>query len=227
MNRNYRLEKKFLIRNFSPEYLEDTLSLLPFNFREIFAERNVNNIYFDTPYLSNYFDNIDGNFLKRKTRIRWYGKLFGEIVNPKLEIKGKQGQFGTKEFFSLPNFTIKRGISRGQIIEILESSDYGRIAKIKGLIPTLLNTYTRKYYLSEDKRFRFTVDKGLSYYSLNSKSYNFLDKNDDNQSVVLELKYDRDYEDIAEVITNKLPFRLTKSSKYIMGIERVVTHHQL
>ena len=147
MNRNYRLEKKFLIRDFSPEYLEDTLSLLPFNFREIFAERNVNNIYFDTPYLSNYFDNIDGNFLKRKTRIRWYGKLFGEIVNPKLEIKDKVNL--EQRIFSLPNFTIKRGISRGQIIEILESSDYGRIAKIKGLIPTLLNTYTRKYYLSE------------------------------------------------------------------------------
>ena len=227
MKDKYRLEKKFLVRSLESEHLEDILSLLPFNFIEIFAERAVNNIYFDTPYLSNYFDNIDGNFLKRKTRIRWYGDLFGPIDKPKLEIKGKKGQFGTKDFFTLPNFTLKKGVNRNHIIQILQSSEYGKQARIKGLIPTLLNTYKRKYFLSADKLFRFTVDRDLSYYSLNSRTYNFLDKADDNQSVVLELKYDRKYEEFAEVITNRLPFRMTKSSKYIMGIERVVTHHQL
>ena len=38
MKDKYRLEKKFLVRSLESEHLEDILSLLPFNFIEIFAE---------------------------------------------------------------------------------------------------------------------------------------------------------------------------------------------
>jgi hypothetical protein len=38
-------------------------------------------------------------------------------------------------------------------------------------------------------------------------------------SVIMELKYDECNDLSAEKITNSFPFRLTKSSKYIMGIQ--------
>ncbi|PLW98018.1 MAG: hypothetical protein C0591_05370, partial [Marinilabiliales bacterium] len=37
--------------------------------------------------------------------------------------------------------------------------------------------------------------------------------------VIVELKYERKYDNIAPRVYNKLPFRLTKSSKYVNGIE--------
>jgi hypothetical protein len=39
------------------------------------------------------------------------------------------------------------------------------------------------------------------------------------QTSILELKYDHEQDEEAGFITNHLPFRMTKSSKYVMGIE--------
>ena len=42
-----------------------------------------------------------------------------------------------------------------------------------------------------------------------------------NSDIILELKYDQIHDDNVELITNNLPFRLTKSSKYVSGIDYV------
>lgn len=227
MEANQRLERKFFITSMSADEVEVILKLIPFKFREIYSQRSVNNIYFDTPFLANYFDNIDGNYFKRKTRIRWYGDLLGEINNPRLEVKGKDGVIGTKEVFPLENFNLVPGKDKHDILSVIYKSKIGEKIKVKGLIPTLLNSYQRKYFQSSEKDFRFTIDKNMEYYSLNDSKYNFRNKYQDSNSVILELKYSTQHDDNAEIITNTLPFRMTKSSKYIMGIERAVTNYQL
>ena len=41
----------------------------------------------------------------------------------------------------------------------------------------------------------------------------------DDKNVVIELKYNNDLNEKAAEVSNKLPFRLTKNSKYVTGIE--------
>jgi hypothetical protein len=69
-----------------------------------------------------------------------------------------------------------------------------------------------------DSRFRLTIDNELQYFGIGINNNNFLE-NHRSEDIIVELKYDRKYDDIATKVTNALPFRLTKSSKYVNGIE--------
>ena len=107
-NDEYRYERKFIINNLSSNQVESIIKLNPLAFSEVYHQRYVNNIYFDTPGFHFYHDNSDGNSQKTKVRIRWYNKLFGVIKNPVLEFKIKSGLVGKKVSFSLPLFEIKK-----------------------------------------------------------------------------------------------------------------------
>ena len=54
---NYRYERKFIISNTDEKKIEHYIKLHPKIFSEIYHERYVNNIYFDSLQLQNYFDN--------------------------------------------------------------------------------------------------------------------------------------------------------------------------
>ena len=88
------------------------------------------------------------------------------------------------------------------------------------LQPTLLNRYKRTYYLSYDKKFRVTVDSEMEFYSINPIREFFKTFSDERKTIV-ELKYDQEHFDNAKNITQSFPFRVTKNSKYVVGIERV------
>ena len=87
-NHNYRFERKFTIPDsYNLKHVESLIKRNTFLFREVFHERQVNNIYFDTAAYNDYFDNVLGVSDRKKIRIRWYGDTFGAIKKPKLEIK--------------------------------------------------------------------------------------------------------------------------------------------
>jgi hypothetical protein len=80
----------------------------------------------------------------------------------------------------------------------------------------LLNHYKRKYFLSACKKFRITIDSDLTYGEvLNQFDISLFQKFKD-VFCILELKYDID-KNVKDVAT-QFPFRLTKSSKYVMGV---------
>ncbi|MDA9816505.1 VTC domain-containing protein, partial [Alphaproteobacteria bacterium] len=161
---------------------------------------------------------------RRKVRIRWYGSLFGECKNPFLEIKNKVGQLGSKKRFELPEFQIDRGTNIRSInfFDNLTSVEekYNYLQFLPFLKPELLNSYERTYYLSQNKKFRITLDKNMEYYSLFS-SKKPLKTFNDAQNNILELKYDVTSSKEANQITKHFPFRVTKSSKYVSGIYRI------
>ena len=97
----YRYERKYFITEITYGDIDSIVKLHPAMFSEIFHKRSVNNIYFDSPDLNNYFDNIDGNMYRVKSRIRWYGRTFGVIEKPVLELKIKNGLLGRKECYSV------------------------------------------------------------------------------------------------------------------------------
>ena len=83
--------------------------------------------------------------------------------------------------------------------------------------PTLLNSYQRSYFGTSDGKFRITVDWNLQFYPpLHQSAFQqqpFVEK-----QVILELKYKEKQDALAQTIFQYLPFRQTKSSKYVTGI---------
>ncbi|MGZ4119018.1 MAG: VTC domain-containing protein, partial [Bacteroidia bacterium] len=64
-----RHERKFLITDHSAKDVEQMIKLHPACFSEIFYQRTVNNIYFDTIGFNNYYDNVEGEMDRIKARI--------------------------------------------------------------------------------------------------------------------------------------------------------------
>ena len=190
-------------------------------FSEIFHERFVNNIYFDSPNLKFFLDTIEGSAHKIKVRIRWYGNLFGFIKKPVLELKIKKGLVARKESLSLHSFKLDSDFNSQIINKVIHQSDIPEIIKqrLKDLSPTLLNRYRRKYFQSADENYRITTDSDLNFYQIYNLTNTFLNRRFDNINVILELKYGHTMDSKADCITNLFPFRLTKSSKYVTGIE--------
>jgi SPX domain protein involved in polyphosphate accumulation len=219
-----RHERKFLITDYSALEVEQLIKFNPACFTEIYHQRIVNNIYFDTLGFNNYFDNVEGQTERIKPRIRWYGNLFGETNNPILELKIKKGLLGKKEFYSLASFVIDNHFSRQQLLKAFKGNMLPNPVYdlMKSVYPTLLNSYTRNYFISADKNYRITIDKDLTFYGISYNNSTFLNKIKNNNAVVLELKYDSKLENEAKEIANNFPFAMTKSSKYVQGIESVL-----
>ncbi len=218
---NYRYERKFAVSNLSFQGIDAIIKNHPVYFKDLFFPRYINNIYFDTQNLTHYSDNAIGKSHRRKYRIRWYNELFGEISTPILEIKIKKGLLGTKKSFPLQSFTLNKKFTSKNIKDIITNSDLPEWVQedMKALYPTLLNRYKRCYYRDFSKDFRVTVDTDVEYHRINNLNNSFIDYSTDNKNIIVELKYDDNHNQKASRISSKFPFRMTKNSKYVNGID--------
>jgi len=216
----YRYERKFFITEATKKQVEYVVKRHPGGFKEIYHERVINNIYFDTLDRDNYVDNIEGAKSRTKFRIRWYGDLMGPVPKPKLEMKIKEGLLGTKRTFSLKPFVFDTQITRLQLGRTFKDAELPADVLVQVLRqwPMLVNQYRRKYFQSADKKFRITIDDKQRFYAIRAMGNTFLSKFNDDDSVILELKYDQRYFEEAEQVSAKFPFRMTKSSKYARGV---------
>ena len=218
---NARFERKFVLENSSLSYARMLLKTSVGIFSPIYQKRRVNNIYFDTPNLTSYYENHFGKSDRTKIRVRWYGETFGSINDPILEIKIKHGAAGKKKSYPLKSFNLKEGFSRQDWSQIFNASDLPEMVRteLTRNIPTLLNSYEREYFQSFDKVFRFTVDYNLKFFNVKSMISSFKEKSLPEKTIILELKYDLKNDKEVKKITNALPIRLGKFSKYIRGVE--------
>ena len=218
-----RYERKFFISDLTKHEVESAIKLHPAVFSEIYHERRVNNIYMDSFDMANYFDNVIGLEKRTKVRIRWYGDLLGNIHSPVLEFKRKNGLVCSKSSFPVPGFKLDADFSKDMLQDIFEASEIPDRLKfdLRCMDASLLNSYNRRYYLSADKKYRLTLDSDLEFCRITGFKDQFLDRSIDHVSVILEAKYNEDCDAGANKITSFFPFRMTKSSKYIMGIERL------
>ena len=221
--RDFRYERKFLISELDRHEVESIVKFNSAIFSEIYTQRFVNNIYFDTISHSNYFDSIMGASQRLKSRIRWYGDLFGLIEQPTLELKIKRGFLGSKLRFPLDSFYLDEEYSLKVQQDIFAKSTVPCVLleHLKSLRFSLLTRYSRKYFISADHKFRITLDFDMEFYKIGPSNNSFNEKIVDHNNTVLELKYSDKDEEMAGVITNQFPFRMTKSSKYVSGIEEL------
>ncbi len=219
----YRNERKYAISDVDIHAVENYVRSHPALFTQPFPARYVNNIYFDTIRYQDYSENLIGAMNRNKYRIRWYGQQFGHIENPVLEIKIKKGVTGAKKLFPLVPFTLDETFSSKKIDVIINKSVIPDQIKetLRHYSPSLLNLYYRKYFLSADRRFRLTLDSQISYTRITKYQNYFLRKVSDISNVIMELKYEIKYDTEFNLISNHFPFRMTKNSKYVNGIDHL------
>ena len=216
---NYRYEKKILISHLTKEQVQSIISINPIGFKQLYQPRFINNIYFDDNNLQLYQSSVEGDLKRVKIRIRWYGELFGTIDNPILEIKIKEGMLSKKVLIPLKSFYFDR---QTDILKVLKKNSLDikkYIINWRSLYPTLVNRYYREYHISFNGKFRATIDYEQAFYSVlsfNRISYGAIDQKD---SVILEIKYGAENSAYANEFISRLPLRVTKSSKYVKGIE--------
>ena len=219
-----RFERKFI---FDDVLLEDVISNVvlcnPYCFKEIFYRRAVNNIYFDDQNMSFYRQNVAGDANREKYRLRWYGDDFTQVSKPTFEIKKKYGETGDKYSYKLKDTTFSLNeISATEAQALIQSTllreeNHALYNNLKQLEPALYNTYERRYFLSDCERFRITLDYNMSFYNI--RSSNFLASKISAEDIVLELKYERAHDDESRKLTQYLPVRLSKNSKYVRGVD--------
>jgi len=221
---NFRYERKFTVpTNFSINTIEQVVKHNSFLFREVYYQRKVNNIYFDTEAYNDYFDNVLGVSDRKKIRVRWYGDTFGEVLKPVLEIKIKKGLVGDKWSYKLKPFTLDSTFDNTIMQKVFESSNLPLpiLESVKKVYPTLLNSYNRKYFLSADNKFRITLDFDLLYYEIKRRFNTFIKQPASDENKIVELKYGLDDDTYANKIATQFPFRLSKNSKYVNGVNTI------
>lgn len=136
VNDSFRCERKFRVENLSAGALVQAVRMLPWGFRSVFPERRIHNIYYDTPGLDAFHDNVSGAPHRRKYRLRWYGDRDDQAF---LELKERINDRGFKRVIpGLP----------------------------PGLQPVLANSFKRLYFGLPGNQVRLTIDHDLAFRGL-------------------------------------------------------------
>ena len=210
-------EKRIEIKDvFSPLELskfESAIKLSSFSFYSPYPARQINSIYFDDYSHSSLVDSIEGNSLRTKRRIRWYGAE-KNIVNGTLEIKKKQGIFCWKHLHKNKFFINPAAKSWNEMIE--QKGDSKTVDTLMlNYNPRSIISYSRQYFCSFDGKIRITIDQNLQSFSQNSswgpnfdhgrKHYNFM---------IIEVKVSSKDEHLVELVRREIPFTPRRFSKY-------------
>ena len=219
----YRYERKFHGLDLALQQVALIANLHPAHFRQAYPPRYINNIYFDTPALTNFNDHVDGAARRSKLRLRWYGSADGAAAESALELKVKRGPVGTKSTHRLGGIDCARQLDMRQLLRAVRGSGVAPalIERLASSFPTLFNRYRRHYYISADRHFRLTVDSGLVFCTVNGRHYSHQGRYEERRLIIIELKYAAPFDDFSHRVAGELPFRLAKVSKYIYGIQRL------
>lgn len=225
---SFRYERKFCVENMPIKNLVHYIKIHPFVFSEIFQQRFINNIYLDTPDYSSYTDNLIGVATRTKYRVRWYGNFNGHVKKAHLEIKRKEGLVGDKESYLLNDFNFNKGFNLTDLRVVFENSSLPENIqeKLKSLLPTIINRYSRKYFLSACKAYRATTDSDLEFHVFKTLGNDFFIETKYPDLSILELKYEVDKDLKAHQVTQHIPCRLSKSSKYVLGLSTLISRDQ-
>ena len=217
----YRYERKYYLSDVEYDFVRTLILNHPASFRKAFYPRMINNIYFDTPGFDFFYDNVNGNYIRKKIRIRWYDETFAHQKKLTLEYKLKNGLLGDKISYPLADIYTGEGFEIEQMRNEIDANQLPIQVKNEALVnyPTLLNRYIREYFISDDNKCRITLDKNLSFFRIHSGKNLFLVNYHLSGDLIMEMKYDPVDEPVAESISQHFPFRVTKSSKYVLGVQ--------
>lgn len=182
---------------------------------EAHSPRVVNSLYFENQDRLSVVDQVEGNSIRSKFRVRWYGDG-GNIENPVLEIKSKVGHVGTKIKSNLaPEYRTVGDLAKTAINDIVDESISLRAHSLM-LHPVVRVRYLRRYFLLNGE-IRMTVDDQLCFSAASNsnekpKFYNSWD-------IIVEFKCDPKHISFLPKLTERTNLRYTKYSKFLSGME--------
>lgn len=189
-------------------------------FRTHHADRFVNSIYFDSSDFASYLGNIEGNPQRTKLRFRWYGAIPAVVPEGRLEQKKKNGLVGDKAIKLLVDVALK---NKGAFLETIQA----QVLDFPKVEPIFLNRYRRSYFQHPSRPIRVTLDHGVDYFPLVNTvgDWQHLQRRPlvNDPYLTLEIKYHQEEEDAVEAFLQQFPFRVTKHSKYVFGVQSIMT----
>jgi hypothetical protein len=211
LKNNLRYERKWVFKDVNYNDIFNKALKSKFLFHIQHPKRHVNSIYFDDNNYTSIKDNLDGVSDRSKYRVRWYGKNSFVLHNPKLEIKIKKNFLNYKKIFpleKLDNLNIKN-INHVKLI----NNEVNNTIKKKLLFANLTTHYERLYLVSLNKKIRATIDYNLNGTNFNCYFQNPISK--ERKDVIVELKYDQEYDSYVRRNLQNISSRFSKNSKYI------------
>ena len=192
----FRLEDK--IRFHISDYLKIKNEILKLNGKTLFPKRLISSIYFDNKNLDMFQDSEEGNTPRKKIRFRNYPENKEKIFFYEIKINSAEGKFkkSSKKIFDEYKHALQNGIF---------DTSYGTIEK------KIEVSYFREYYLIDNTR--ITLDYSIKYASPDG-----INKKEDLESLILEVKSAENIIDIQNKFINVIPIRRERFSKYCEGI---------
>ncbi len=221
-----RNEIKMLAERIALPQVRSWLRLHPAGFYELYPSRRVNNVYFDTPGLASFEENLSGVAARVKLRLRWYGSELSD-VRCTVEMKCKQALDGWKVSHKLETPLDLKSQSWAQIAQVLRSElpETMRLRLDFANRPVLINRYTRAYQQSADGTVRVTVDSDQEVFAQRVTGRpNISNTVPLRDMVIVEAK--ANHSDIMRLadIVSAFPLRVCKVSKYVQGVEAILGH---
>ena len=216
-----RFERKYVVTGAaaSQSAIAMLLRIHPALFSELYHERWVNSVYFDTVDHRHYSDSEAGLSDRQKVRIRWYGAVSDPVLKPVLEVKVKHNALGRKSRCPLGDASLEELLGPDRALGQVQGSRWPPAARLvlHGLRPSLLNRYRRRYYLSACGRFRVTADTDLEFSDPLAGVRMGLTRLVIPATAIVELKYAVEHDTMAREVSNRFPFRVDRNCKYLVG----------
>lgn len=215
----FRYERKYVWFFASTAQIELALAQHPAFFQQPYPPRWVNSVYFDSPDYALLQQNSLGMQIRAKVRARWYTTTVGS-TKPHLEIKHKDSEMNTKYFFDLnldKNKSLDQSRTWQEVSSQVQSAVSEQISISQLLQPSMQNKYYRKYFASEKLNVRVTIDSNLHFKDINQHSTEYQPG-----FSIVEIKSDREADLTISSFINSMPLRVTKASKYEIGMRAVV-----
>ena len=204
MNEN-RIEKKFVLGKFKDDFIKKFLSVN--GFTKQYPDRVISSIYLDTKNYDFARDNINGVSDRKKIRFRWYNNDETTIF---YEEKNKKNFQVWKNIEEIKLLNDKNELlNKLKDICISKEFKYTNDFNHNFILKT---NYHRSYWVSDDKKFRATIDT-----EINASSLKNILKPIYLPDTVLEFKFLPIYEtEFRNFFNSKsLKLRSQKYSKYI------------
>jgi hypothetical protein len=219
-----RYEVKFVAEPRRYHELETWIRLHPAGFRTAYPPRQINSVYFDTPELDAYAENLTGASARSKVRLRWYGETDAPQAST-LEVKRRRNRLGWK--LSYPGCALDLGREPWRrILARLRRAlpPEGRPWLDAHPTPVLINRYHRQYFESSDGHVRATLDFRQSVFDQRLRSRpNLRFRADIPDTIVVEIKFHRSHYALGTRVIAGIPIRVSRNSKYVIGVRSIVS----
>ena len=192
----FRLEEK--IKFHISDYIKLKNKIYELNGMKLYPKRNISSIYFDNKNLDMFLDSEEGNVPRKKIRLRIYPNSKEKFFLIEKKITSAEGKFklSNKKDIAEYKSLIKKG---------LFDNSYGLIEK------KIRISYSREYFSLFNTR--LTLDTNIVYSSPNGqfKVYDY-------DSLILEIKSNKDIISVQNIFLNLIPIRRERFSKYCQGM---------